>query len=115
MDPAGYPENMVWILTSELLVDEAVLTYLNTSAKRPMALFTLPVEDQAIPGARTNLMPVAECIVALYSMLVHFRTENAHAMVPKAVNFGMYSIHAAFCFVDRIDDQKLVFVLSQFL
>lgn len=60
-------------------------------------------------------MSVAECIVALNSMLVHLRTEDTNSMVPKTVNFGVDSIQTAFCFVDGIDDQKLVFFLSQLL
>jgi hypothetical protein len=115
MYPAGYVENVTWIFTSESFVDKAVLTYLNTSSKRPMTLFALPVHDQAIPGAGPNLMPVAECVVALYSMLVHFRAEDTHAMVPETVNLGMYGIQTSLCFVKRIDDQELVLGSRQLL
>jgi hypothetical protein len=106
---------MAWIVASELLIDKTVLADLYTSAKRSTTLFALPVHDQAIPGARANLMSVAKCIVALNSMLVHFCTEDTNAVTPETVDLGMDSIQTAFCFVDCIDDQKLVFVLSQLL
>jgi hypothetical protein len=48
-------------------------------------------------------------------MLVHFCTEDTNAVTPETVDLGMDSIQTAFCFVDCIDDQKLVFVLSQLL
>jgi hypothetical protein len=115
MYPAGYPENMTWIFTCELFVHKAVLTYLNASSERSMALFALPVQDQAIPGARPSLMTVAERVVALYPMLVHLRTEDTHAVVPETVNLGMNGIQTSLCFVKRIDDQELVLGFRQLL
>jgi hypothetical protein len=80
-----------------------------------MTHFALPVQDQAIPGAGPNLMSVAKCVVALYSVLVHFRAEDTHAMVPETVNLGMYGIQTSLCFVKRIDDQELVLGSRQLL